>query len=232
MTKYESITFEVEKDLAKPTNYLPTKKLRNIFADIFTVSINRPVLPRRKTLKMFFSCLDTKIDHFFNERAKSLIQGLILAYKNHYPITITPDMIWLLIEQGFCRYVNKYHDKVREQFVSFNDKKELKVGRIMMTPEIATEDDWIKIIEEYVQNIEDNVGKDLIDNLQCDFSTNNQVAKIASKFTIMSAFKEYFTYRLLMYGCGISSFSLLGSIEDWEKIKSKLEYLTNKGQSI
>ena len=59
MTKYESITFEVEKDLAKPTNYLPTKNLRNIFADIFTVSINRPVFPRRKTLKMFFSCLDT-----------------------------------------------------------------------------------------------------------------------------------------------------------------------------
>ena len=51
---------------------------------------------------------------------------------------------------------------------------------------------------------------------------------MASKFTIMSAFKEYFTYRLLMCGCGISSISLLGSIGDWEKIKSKLEYLTNK----
>ena len=68
MTKYESITFEVEKDLAKPTNYLPTKKLRNIFADIFTVSINRPVIPRRKTLKMFFSCLDTPPNRSFFQR--------------------------------------------------------------------------------------------------------------------------------------------------------------------
>ena len=37
--------------------------------------------------------------------------------------------------------------------------------------------------------------------------------------------KEYFTYRLLMAGCGISSITLEGSIEDWEKIKSKIEFL-------
>ena len=45
----------------------------------------------------------------------------------------------------------------------------------------------------------------------------------------MSAFKEYFSYKLRMLACGISSISLEGSLEDWEKIKSKLEYLKTKG---
>ena len=53
--------------------------------------------------------------------------------------------------------------------------------------------------------------------------------KIASKIIIMSAFKEYFIYKLSILGCGISSISLEGSLEDWEKIKSKLEYLKTKG---
>ena len=36
----------------------------------------------------------------------------------------------------------------------------------------------------------------------------------------MSAMKQY-------WGCDKSSITLEGSIEDWEKIKSKLEFLSN-----
>ena len=91
--------------------------------------------------------------NFFNTKYNSLIQGLILAYKNHYPITITPDMIWLLIEQGFVRYIEKYKDKVREKFVNFSGKKELKLKRVGLTPTTAKEEDWKGIIDEFVQQI-------------------------------------------------------------------------------
>ena len=45
----------------------------------------------------------------------------------------------------------------------------------------------------------------------------------------MSAMKQYFTYKVRMRGCGISTISLEGSMKDWEKIKSKLEFLSTKG---
>ena len=227
MNTYESITFEVEKDLTKPEKYLPMQHARNAFNDIFRRT--KGTFGPKQIFKMFFASLDRKENIFFNHRCKSLIQGLILAYKNHYPITVTPDMIWLLIEQGFCRYMDKYHDSVWEKFVNFSGKKELKVKRINMTPYTAKQNDWKDIIDEFVQKIEENVGKDLIDNLGCDFSTTKQPAKIASQITIMAAMKEYFTYRLLMAGCGISSITLEGSVEDWEKIKSKIEFLKTKG---
>ena len=230
MSTYESITFEVEKDLEKPKEYLPTYDANAIFKYIFTVNkiidfFNTGI----KTLKMLFYSIDTKENQFFNSKCKSLIQGLILAYKNHYPITITPDMIWLLIEQGFVRYMKKYKDKVRENFVNFSGKKELKIEKVGLTPTTSKEEDWQGIIDEFVQQIEENVGKEIIDNLKSDFSTTSSPTKIASKITIMSAFKEYFSYKLRMLACGISSISLEGSLEDWEKIKYKLEYLSTKG---
>lgn len=230
MKKYESITFEVEKDLKKPNEYLPSSDMNKILKYIFTVNQRSKYhIPKMETLKTLFYSMDTKETEFFNTKCKSLIQGLILAYKNHYPITITPDMIWLLIEQGFCRYMEKYNEKVREKFVNFSGKKELKVERTGLTPETTKEEDWKDIIDEFVQKIEENVGKEIIDNLQGDFSTTSLPVKITSKMTIMSAFKEYFTYKLLLLGCGISSINLEGSSEDWEKIKFKVEYLATKG---
>ena len=230
MNTYESITFEVEKDLEKPDKYLPRYNAKGIFEYIFTVNKGDNYFSQdEKTLELFFYSLDTKENKFYNAKCKSLIQGLIIAYKNHFPITITPDMIWLLIEQGFCRYVNKYSYELRDKFVNFSGRKELKVERIGVTPTSAKEKDWKGIIDELIQKIEENVGKELIDNLQSDFSTTSLTAKLTSKITIMSAFKEYFYYKLRMIACGISSIILEGSLEDWEKIKSKLEYLKTKG---
>ena len=37
MKTYESITFEVEKDLEKPNKYLPTNDANEIFKNIITV---------------------------------------------------------------------------------------------------------------------------------------------------------------------------------------------------
>ena len=190
MNTYESITFEVEKDLEKPDKYLPRYNAKGIFEYIFTVNKGDSYFSQdEKTLKLLFYSLDTKENKFYNAKCKSLIQGLIIAYKNHFPITITPDMIWLLIEQGFCRYVNKYSYELRDKFVNFSGRKELKVERIGVTPTTAKEKDWKGIIDELVQKIEENVGKELIDNLQSDFSTTSLTAKLTSKITIMSAFK-------------------------------------------
>ena len=44
----------------------------------------------------------------------------------------------------------------------------------------------------------------------------------------MSAMKEYFIYKIRMLGCGISLITLESSLEDWKKIKSKLELLSKK----
>ena len=44
----------------------------------------------------------------------------------------------------------------------------------------------------------------------------------------MSAMKNYFIYETIMLKCGISSITLEGSLEDWEKIKKKFEFFAKE----
>ena len=236
MKDYESITFKVEKGLKKPSEYLETTGMKNILANLFKRrkkmidnKTGREIqLNTNEPLEIFHYNLDTDEQEIFNTGKTSLIQGLIAAYKNHYPITISPDMIWILIMQGFSRFMEKYENLVRERFVNFTGKKDLKLERLQYSPYNASKEVWDGIIKEFVQKIGNNVGKEVVDNLECDFSTTSAVAKVTSQVCIMSAMKQYFTYRVLMAGCGISSITLEGSIKDWEKIKSKLEFLSTK----
>ena len=236
MKDYESITFKVEKGLKKPSEYLQTTGMKTILANLFKRrkkmidnKTGREIqLNANEPLEIFHYNLDTDVQEIFNEGKTSLIQGLIAAYKNHYPITISPDMIWILIMQGFSRFMEKYENLVRERFVNFTGKKDLKLERLQYSPYNASKEVWDGIIKEFVQKIGNNVGKEVVDNLECDFSTTSAVAKVTSQVCIMSAMKQYFTYRVLMAGCGISSITLEGSIKDWEKIKSKLEFLSTK----
>ena len=236
MKAYESINLEIEKGLKKPEDYLKTNGIKSIFANLFkkrksfidNKTGRERFLDQNEPLEIFHYTLDTNEEKIFSHEKSSLIQGLIYAYKNHYPITVTPDMIWILILQGFSRFMEKYENLVRERFVNFTGKKDLKVERLDYSPQSATKEVWDGIMKEFVEKIGKNVGQETIDNLECNFSTTSPAALVTSQVSIMSAMKQYFTYRVLMAGCGISSITLEGSLQDWEKIKSKLEFLSTK----
>ena len=231
--KIESITFKVEKD-KKPTNSLfINRSVTEIFNSLFKkpkkalneygILMN---LPESEPLEILHYKFDIEKNEFYNFEKKSLIQGLILAYKNHFPITVSPDMIWLLILQGYARFMDKYHELVREQFVNFEGQKTLYIDRYGIPVKAAKEEDWVGIINEFVEQICDYVGEEIITNLQSDFSTTNAATLLTSQASIMSAMKHYFNFEVGMGGCGISSITLEGSLEDWKKIKTKLEYLS------
>ena len=210
--KIESITFKVEKD-KKPTNSLfINRSVTKIFNSLFNkpkqalneygILIN---LPESEPLEILHYKFDTDKNEFYNFEKKSLIQGLILAYKNHFPITVSPDMIWLLILQGYARFMDKYHELVREQFVNFEGQKTLYIDRYGIPVKAAKEEDWDGIINECVEQIGDYVGEEIITNLQSDFSTTNAATLVTSQASIMSAMKHYFNFEVGMGGCGISS---------------------------
>ena len=218
---FESITFQVEKEL-KPSGTLGKFNVVNIFSSLFIKKGNLA-----EPLEVLHYKFNTNEKEFFAYEKKSLIQGLIFAYKNHYPITISPDMIWLLILQGFSRFMELYHELVREKFVNFEGKKTLYINRYGTPVNSATEETWDGILDECVEQIGENIGEEVISNLQADFTTTNAANLLASQASIMSAMKHYFNFEVSMGGCGINSITLEGSLEDWEKIRTKLIYLSN-----
>ena len=171
---------------------------------------------------------DSNTNEFFNYGKKSLIRGLMAAYGSHYPITVTPDMILLLFLQGYSRFMEKNSEKFRHIYVNFEGKKTLTVEREGITPETAKPEDWQGIVDEFTQKIKGEIGENIISNLESNFTTTNPITLATSQMSIMSAMKNYFVYKAIMCVCGISSITLEGSLEDWQKIKQKFEFFSKE----
>ena len=104
----------------------------------------------------------------------------------------------------------------------------MTVKRVGITPETAKKEYWQGIIDEFTGKLKESVGEELISNLESNFTTTNQVTLAISQVSIMSSMKQYFIYKVIMCVCGISSISLEGTLEDWQKLKNKFEYLSKE----
>ena len=63
---------------------------------------------------------------------------IVQAYANHQSLVLSPDMIWLLISQGFARYVNAHAEEMRSKLVSHEGKQTL----IVITDRNLFEAEW------------------------------------------------------------------------------------------
>lgn len=218
-SKIETIKFGVETYLSKPTELLHKNTAESIIKEKSYFSDEREV---------FTYEFDTNEKEFYNCGKKSLIWGLIEAYKNHYPITISPDMIWLMILQVLSKFLDKYHEKLRYKFVNFDNQKTLEVERTDLNPYTAKKEDWRNIFQEYTEKIGENIGLDTLKSLTPNFTSTSPVVSTTGQVTIMSIMKHYFKYSCSIYiTCGIREIELEGSIEDWEKLLIKTKNLEN-----
>ena len=148
------------------------------------------------------------------------------AFAQHRSITLSPDMIWLLISQGFSRYVNAHAEELRSLFVDHEGKKELVVitGRgLLSAPE-----DWPKVIGEFAFKINQNTKGDIANIITADFSTTGPVERVVSQVTLMESVKSYFDYTVMVI-CGIPSITLTGTPEDWQRVLDKTMKLKHYG---
>ena len=100
--------------------------------------------------------------------------------------------------------------------------------RVGTDPENSKPEEWRSIIDEFTKKIKEEIRENIISNFECNFTTINPVTLVTTQISIMSSIKQYFKYNLLITVCGISFITLEGSLEDWEKIKSKFEFFSKK----
>lgn len=153
----------------------------------------------------------------------SFLQGLHQAYADHRPFVLSPDIIWLLICQGFAMHINLNSERLRNKVVNFQGKKELDV--LNDNIQLGKPSNWESVFPEFTKQIRAYTGNEFLDFLSADFSTTSLNEKIASEITILSSVKPYFDYAVSAYICGIPEITLEGIVEDWEKIIEKVKYL-------
>ena len=111
-------------------------------------------------------------------------------------------------------------------FVDHKGQKTIEV-EVPDTSIYTVEYSWF--FDEIAKGIQENVKvprkvPEFVDGLTADFSTTTAVQKIVSQITLMYSVQEYFIYRM-WGGCGIPAVEMLGTEDDWKKLKSKLKVL-------
>lgn len=157
----------------------------------------------------------------------AFFQCLITAYANHQSLVLSPDMVWLLISQGFARYVNAHPEDLRPQLVNHEGQMKLTVK--------TTEDlfsgnpDWERIMEDFSDSIKKYTKGEIAQTLTADFSTTTPTTRIASDITLMESMKSYFEYVVMRMACGIPTITLQGTPEDWQSILDRTKRLGKYG---
>ncbi|WP_309722092.1 DUF4419 domain-containing protein [Armatimonas sp.] len=150
--------------------------------------------------------------------AHGFIAAANTAFMRHYPLVLSPDMIWLLIVQGFAIHIQEHTGALRGKFVSHKGKVALEVHRDEFVKGFVG-NDWEEVFAEFSQQIRTHIGDQAHDTLVPTFSTTGIVEKAAFEVTLLDAMQGYFTYKLNTM-CGIPSFVLEGTPEDWQQLRA------------
>jgi hypothetical protein len=227
VTAQKGVTFVVDENLSPVENYnvekyqeTGSKALKGIFRDEGVPGDTHAMIAKSFSDDERFYTFTGK-DVFF--------KTIVRAYAEHRPLVFSPDMIWVLISQGFARYVNAHPEELRDQLVNHSGKMELVV---QSDKDLLSEDaDWEKMMGDFTAQINENTKGDIAKTITADFTTTGITERITSQITLMETMKSYFDYVVHYLACGIPSVTLTGTPQDWQKVLEKTQQLEKYGIS-
>ena len=221
--RIETFTFIIEKD-EKSKNFLKKIKYDELLENIYAKNDNE--LNDIKILYHNFE-LQNKHTYLKTNLESSLIEGYIQAYQNNYPITINPDIIWLLIIQGLSRYINLNRKIIHNRFVNHEKLNKITIQKKNFFPRNKKEENWKDIIKQINDSIYSFLPDSYLKNLLPDFSTKDQISKMACNAFLLYENKTLNDFNNFKTDGSIPKITLEGTVDDWKKIDQKINLLNN-----
>ena len=152
-------------------------------------------------------------------RCHPLVETVHQAFSRHYPLTLSPDCIWLTIAQGFGHHVTENAEALRGRLVRHQGRRQLLADSAGLA--VSEFEQAIASISAQIRDATDPV---VAETLICDFTTTTPAIRTASEVVLMDTFASYFKYRMRCV-CGIPRITLAGTVEDWQRIRARVEVL-------
>jgi hypothetical protein len=203
-TGTRGVTFAVH-DVERATKPLPTCETHEALARLLGGRVE--------------ACCDYTADCVQNVTLHPLLAAAHLAFSQHRPLVLSPDMIWVAVVQGLARHVHNHAERLRHQFVGHAGKLEITVERNDLhrgSPENA----WDGVIHDLSLAIKTHLGP-RYDELVSDFGTTGPVERTACEVALLDTFQPYFEYRVYCI-CGIPAVTLEGTPDDWRRLRQKV----------
>lgn len=208
---------------------LPTEKPKASIEKLLEGYSNSDFLfPGEEQAEFKPSCPIEACDNFHVDVVKqpgfhSLIGAASLAYRHHFPLVLSPDVIWLTIAQGLANHVNNHAEELRSRFVPHQGKVTIQVRRDDFVKG-SPENPWAEVWPEFSAQIKNFIGPESHALIVSGFSTTGPTERAASEVVLMDCVQSYFSYRFVTL-CGIPEVTLHGSVEDWERIHGRVGQL-------
>ncbi|GAA2103407.1 DUF4419 domain-containing protein [Actinomadura alba] len=199
------VTFRVD-DVAPAAKSLPTLPLGDQFSGALVVG-GDPSLPVLET-----------------DGVHPLLSAVGRAFADHRPLVLSPDAVWLTIMQGLAQHVRLHAEELRPRLVSHAGRKRLTV--VVDGPMPQDADSWQSAVELFSKLLLAEINH--ADVFECDFSTSTDVERVAGRIVLLDAYSPYFAL-WMMFVCGIPSITLTGTVEDWQKIRTRVETIAAFG---
>ncbi len=151
-----------------------------------------------------------------------LIDAVHVAFSRHYALVLSPDHIWLTLAQGLSHHITENAESLRGRLVRHQGTEEL-AHDLGPVPGGLTLQHFQSAIAGLSLQIRDRTEPAMYDALICDFSTSAPEVRTASEIVLMDAYSRYFTYAMDMCVCGIPRIDLTGTVEDWQRIRERIE---------
>ncbi len=143
----------------------------------------------------------------------AFLASVHIAFSEHRPLILSPDIIWLAILQGFGRHIHAHARELEGRLMLDSGKHSIRV-------EMRSESwDWAAAFGLFATALEGHAGA-WIRDLQADFSTTGPIERTASHVALMDLFSPYVQY-IIACVCGIPSIQLRGNTADWTRLRNK-----------
>jgi hypothetical protein len=195
------------------------------------VTIGQELLPTEKAYVSIEKLLGTAIESCDTYHVDvveqpgfhSLIAAAHLAYQHHFPLVLSPDVLWLTLVQGLANHVNNHAEEMRSRLVPHEGEKLIQVRRDDFVKG-SPENPWPEVWPHFSSAIKKSIGLENHTLILNDFSTTGPTERAASEVVLMDCVQSYFDYEFHTL-CGIPEITLEGTVEDWEKIHQKVKQL-------
>jgi hypothetical protein len=190
--------------------------------EVVPAETRAPTVPLRELVGAHaFLGVDPELSVLAERTMHPLLGAVHHAFVDHRPLVLSPDAVWLTIAQGVAQHVRLNAEELRPRLVAHAGKQTLVVTRLS-PPSSATE--WAEIISGFRAELARVVGEGRARLLTCDFSTTGDAERIASEVVLMDVLSSYYDY-VVSIVCGIPRITLLGTVDDWQKIRARVDVI-------
>lgn len=198
------VTFPVD-DVTPAVTPLPTRPFGELFPDALAFG-GDPALPMLE-----------------RDGVHPLLSAVARAFAEHRPLVLSPDAVWLTIANGVAQHVRLHAEELRPRLVRHTGKKRLTVTVEAMPNDAAS---WANTTESFAKLLAREI--DDADLFECDFSTSTDVERTAGRVVLLDVYSPYFSLWLTSI-CGIPSITLTGTVEDWRRIRVRVDAIAGFG---